>query len=54
VISWAGRICNALRQGRVSREIDRELAFHLSEKIEELQAYASRAGSRQGEKLHRP
>jgi len=37
-MSWAGRIRNALRPGRVSREIDRELAFHLTEKIEELQA----------------
>src|SRR5436305_1475192 len=37
-MSWARRIGNALRPGRVSREIDRELAFHLTEKIEELQA----------------
>src|SRR5215472_7961499 len=38
VMSWAGRIRNALRPERVGREIDRELAFHLAEKIEELQA----------------
>jgi len=36
-MSWARRIGNALRPGRVSREIDRELAFLLTEKIEELQ-----------------
>src|SRR2546425_754001 len=28
----------AIRPGRVDREIDRELAFHLTERIEELQA----------------
>src|SRR5262249_54476489 len=38
VVSWAGRIRNALRPGRVGREIDRELAFHLTEKIDDLQA----------------
>ena len=37
-MSWAGRIRNALRPERVGREIDRELAFHLAEEIEELQA----------------
>ena len=37
-MSWVGRIRDALRPGRVSREIDRELAFHLTERIEELQA----------------
>ncbi|HKA01153.1 MAG TPA: ABC transporter permease, partial [Candidatus Solibacter sp.] len=37
-MSWADRIRNALRPGRVAREIDRELAFHLTERIEELQA----------------
>ena len=41
-MSWAGRIRNALRPGRVGREIDRELAFHLTEKIEELQAKTGR------------
>ena len=52
-MSWAGRIRNALRPGRVSREIDRELAFHLTERIEELQtaglseAEAVRAAQRQ-------
>ena len=35
-MSWAGRIWNALRPGRVAREIDRELEFHLAKKIEEL------------------
>jgi putative ABC transport system permease protein len=37
-VSWAGRIRNALRPRRVGREIEKELAFHLTEKIEELQA----------------
>jgi len=37
-MSWAGRIRNALRPGRVSQEIDRELAFHLTERIEALRA----------------
>jgi putative ABC transport system permease protein len=37
-MSWAGRIRNALRPGRVDREINKELAFHLTERIEELQA----------------
>src|SRR5204863_9013852 len=38
VVSWAGRIRNALRPGRAGREIEKELACHLTEKIEELQA----------------
>src|SRR5689334_15828534 len=37
-MSWVGRVRNALRPGRVGREIDRELAFHLREKLDELQA----------------
>src|SRR4029453_10024919 len=37
-MSGAGRMWNAVRPGRVGREIDRELAFHLTERIEELQA----------------
>jgi putative ABC transport system permease protein len=37
-MSWAGRIRNALRPERVGREIDRELQFHFTEKIEQLQA----------------
>ena len=37
-MSWAGRLWNALRPARAGREIDKELAFHLTEKIEELQA----------------
>ncbi len=37
-MSWAGRILNALRPGRAARHIEKELAFHLTEKIEELQA----------------
>jgi putative ABC transport system permease protein len=37
-VSWTSRIRNALRPDRVSREIDRELAFHRAEKIEELRA----------------
>ena len=37
-MSWAGRIRNALQPGRVDREIEKELAFHLTEKIEGLRA----------------
>src|SRR5262245_6340707 len=37
-MSLAGRILNALRPGRLHREIEKELAFHLTERIEELQA----------------
>lgn len=37
-MSWAGRIWNALRPGRVEETINKELAFHLTERIEELQA----------------
>ncbi len=37
-MSWTDRIWSALRPERLRGEIDREFAFHLAEKIEELQA----------------
>jgi putative ABC transport system permease protein len=37
-VSWTSRIRNALRPGRLGREIEKELAFHLTEKIDELRA----------------
>jgi putative ABC transport system permease protein len=37
-MSWSARIWNALRPGRIRREIEKELEFHLTEKIEELEA----------------
>src|ERR1051326_2299497 len=37
-MTWGGRIWKALRPGRADREIDKELAFHLTEKTEALRA----------------
>jgi predicted permease len=37
-MSWLRRLVNTLRPGRVEREIDREMAFHLAERIDDLRA----------------
>lgn len=37
-MSWLHRLLNTLRRGRLEREIDREMAFHLAERIDELRA----------------
>ncbi len=37
-MSWPRRLWNTLSPGRAEREIDRELAFHLSERIDDLRA----------------
>src|SRR5579871_3335908 len=34
---WLGRLRNAIRPGRLDRDVDRELRFHVAERIEELQ-----------------
>jgi putative ABC transport system permease protein len=38
VFRWLGRLWNVVRSGRLQRELDRELSFHLLERREELQA----------------
>lgn len=35
-MSWLRRLLNALRAGRIEREIDRELSFHLTERADQL------------------
>jgi len=37
-MSWPRRLWNAIRSGRVSDDIDRELAFHLAERADDLRA----------------
>ena len=37
VMAWLGRLWNVVRPSRLQRELDRELSFHLSERIDELQ-----------------
>src|SRR5215813_1161675 len=37
-MSWLRRVRNALRSERMSREFDREMAFHIEERAEELRA----------------
>jgi len=37
-MSWLRRLMNAFRPGRVQRDIDRELSFHVAERIDQLQA----------------
>jgi len=37
-MAWRHRIWNVLRPGRAQRDLERELAFHLKERAEELQA----------------
>ncbi len=37
-MAWLQRLWNVMRPGRLQRELDRELCFHLLERIEELQA----------------
>src|ERR1700722_3113011 len=34
---WLGRVRNAMRSGRLDRDLERELHFHLIERIDELQ-----------------
>jgi len=34
---WLGRLRNAMRPGRLDRDLERELRFHVTERIEELQ-----------------
>jgi outer membrane protein TolC len=38
---WLGRLRNAMRPGRLDRDLERELRFHISERIEELQKQAA-------------
>src|SRR5260370_36554142 len=38
IMAWLQRLWNVMRHGRLQRELDRELSFHLLERIEELQA----------------
>jgi putative ABC transport system permease protein len=38
-MSWLRRLLNAFRPGRVDRDIERELSFHLTERTEQLQAH---------------
>ena len=35
---WLGRLLNAIRPGRLDRDLERELRFHVSERVAELQA----------------
>jgi putative ABC transport system permease protein len=37
-MAWHHRFANVLRPGRVQRELDRELAFHIAERADELQS----------------
>jgi len=37
-MSWARRLLNLVRDDRLSRELDRELAFHIAERADELRA----------------
>lgn len=37
-MAWLGRVWNVLRPARLQRDLNRELSFHLEEKIEELEA----------------
>src|ERR1700688_980563 len=37
-MSWSKRLSNLFRRDRVWHEIDRELSFHLSERVDELKA----------------
>jgi hypothetical protein len=34
---WLGRLRNAIRPGRLDRDLDRELRLHVTERMEELQ-----------------
>jgi putative ABC transport system permease protein len=37
-MSWLRRLRNTIKPGRIEREIERELAFHLAERTDELRA----------------
>jgi putative ABC transport system permease protein len=37
-MSWLQRLVNTMQTGRMRRDIDRELAFHLAERVEQLRA----------------
>ncbi len=34
---WLGRLCNAIRPGRLDRDLEREMRLHVTERMEELQ-----------------
>lgn len=36
-MAWLGRVWNAIRPGRLDRDLNRELSFHLAERAEELE-----------------
>ena len=38
-MAWLRRLLNAFRSGRVERDIDRELSFHLAARTEYLRAH---------------
>jgi hypothetical protein len=33
-MSWLRRLANTLRRARIERDIDRELAFHIAERVD--------------------
>src|SRR6476659_1012612 len=37
-MGWVQRFTNLLRSNRVSRDIDREMAFHMAERVDDLMA----------------
>jgi len=43
-MSWLHRLSNVFRSKRVQRDIERELAFHLAERADELRARGLNAG----------
>ncbi|HZM92735.1 MAG TPA: ABC transporter permease [Vicinamibacterales bacterium] len=38
MVAWLRRVLNTLRPARIQQDIDRELAFHLAERVDELRA----------------
>ena len=44
-MAWYHRFWNVVRPGRMQRDLDRELSFHVAERAAELQAGGMRAGS---------
>jgi putative ABC transport system permease protein len=42
---WLGRLRNAIRPGRLNRDLERELRFHVTERIEELQGAGMSRGA---------
>ena len=47
-MSWLRRLTNTLRSGRHSRDLERELSFHLAERVDDLRA----AGASDEEELN--